>query len=89
MDGWKRWRNGRYIQSWGSLLFALIGSERKIDTVSCALAKRQSYFIYRFRSDLFVLSQETRKLVARPTNPNIRESDCVPVFNMLLNDDTG
>uniref|UniRef100_A0AC35G6Z2 Class II aldolase/adducin N-terminal domain-containing protein n=1 Tax=Panagrolaimus sp. PS1159 TaxID=55785 RepID=A0AC35G6Z2_9BILA len=38
-------------------------------------------------NDLFVLSQETLELISRPQNPNIRESDCVPVFNMLLNDD--
>uniref|UniRef100_A0A914YK55 Class II aldolase/adducin N-terminal domain-containing protein n=1 Tax=Panagrolaimus superbus TaxID=310955 RepID=A0A914YK55_9BILA len=38
-------------------------------------------------NDLFVLSQETLELVSRPQNPNIRESDCVPIFNLLLNDD--
>uniref|UniRef100_A0AC34QT52 Class II aldolase/adducin N-terminal domain-containing protein n=1 Tax=Panagrolaimus sp. JU765 TaxID=591449 RepID=A0AC34QT52_9BILA len=37
--------------------------------------------------DLFVLDQETFELVSRPKNQKIKESACVPVFNLLLNDD--
>ncbi|KAE9556385.1 hypothetical protein FO519_000425 [Halicephalobus sp. NKZ332] len=40
-------------------------------------------------SDLFVLNQITLELVSRPVNPRIKESACVPIFNLLLNNNEG